>query len=132
MNGYWDTMGLADKSFMCIADAATKDAKGALCAEADIGPTEADKTYKVKTYSIPAASVDLKLQEWTALTAFSGATADTTIPATVALKDYDFDHAAFTANAALASPVVSFRTMPKVDDLVTGPPATGAAADVKS
>ncbi len=108
-----------EHSFMCIADAATTDAKGALCAEADIGPAS-DKTYKVKTYSIPAASVDTKLQEWTALKALSGT--DTPYAATVALKDYNFDQT--TADV--------FRTMPKVDALVSGPPATGAAATVKS
>ncbi len=126
-------MDLDDKSFMCIADATATNAKGALCDEADIGPTEANKTYKVKTYSIPAASVDTKLQEWTALTAFSsGTTTDHPIPATAALRNFDFDHALETTNTAAGNPNTAFKTMPKIDSLKVGPPATGAAADVKS
>ncbi len=83
MNGYWDTMTVGDKSFMCIADASTANAKGALCAEADIGPDESNKTYKTKTYSITAADVDAKLLDWTGLQAL-------TDKPTRATKDYNF------------------------------------------
>lgn len=62
-NGYWDTMGESEKSFMCIQDASTASAKGALCAEALITTVSNTKTYKTKTYSIPAAEIATKLTD---------------------------------------------------------------------
>ena len=108
INGYWPTMDLNEKSFMCIADSSTTNAKGALCAEADIGPTADNKTYKVKTYSIPAASVATKLVDQ--------ATAYAQSPAmTAATKNYNFD-------GTVAS---VFTTLPATTALSNGSQGTG-------
>jgi len=120
-------MGESEKSFMCIQDASTASPKGALCAEALITSASNTKTYKTKTYSIPAASVATKLTDW--------ATASVaTPPLKAATIDFSFDHTVYTATAAAiaagtASPAypashdnLGYKSEPAITALASGKP----------
>ena len=56
-------MAEGDKSAICIEDASTSNALGALCAEANITTSGATTVYGTNTWSIKAADVATKLLE---------------------------------------------------------------------